>query len=751
MIADSLKKGRFLLLVSAGCVLPWCVVLFICSGLITLINFLFLLLVLSGLGYIVLAGVDGELTVGDRMLLSPAAGYVVACGTIALATRLGCSAGLSFWVISVVGLVGAVLYSRVFRSVQNTEVSLGYSYVILAVLVCLIYFIPGALRDAVILKDGAFNWMYVDTQYSMAVAASVKASISSPKWPGLGIAPLEYHFGTYALSGALSAATGIELADAYARVVRGASQIILLVSTIGMSRILSRQAGDVYFAGLMGAIGLFFCGSLGSLFADRITPSTFITAPIPFNLPFTSLPGEGGPFSHIILGHSLMNGMIGINAVLGVLLAKTGFRHARRMGPDISCFLPGLLATINGVAGLGVFGVYIGTLLILGRKHLRAIATCLIAAVVFFVVLKVMGFVGSSSMGQMELNTEASGLLFETFVWFFIGLGIRVFAMKWINNSWGSAACIIVLLFITGYLFYSIGIIDYYDGHQRRGIKFLETILSVFAFVALAEPVNAYMKRKRAELDAFWDDLMGILFSSGVIFLLVASVAYTMERTRNNPDTGTLWHLKITIICSLLVVMSSWLIRSLIKKNLNIALLVKAGMVAVFFWGGLAWIPSWLNYGLGRMKLDIRVSKGEVDGLRRLRVLSKHSDLIATNHQLVSSTPLSQSDFTKMIPRNIFYTYSALLERKVLLEGWDYGEKYQPIFSKVKRDNDVLFNTTNPDEAHAIVQRYRINYLIARPGTDVLFADGAKAWLRLLPYTGTLKVYEVFDDTDHRT
>lgn len=702
-------------------------------------------MVLAGLGTLVVAGVGGELHPSDKILLSPALGYIVACGALAISTRLGYSAERSLWVLSVPGAAGALLYGRELRFWARRRVRLGVPYVILSAAVCLVYFLPGALRDGVVAKDGSFHWMYVDTQFFMAMAASVKTSVGAPKMPGLGISELSYHYGPYALSAAVSATTGVELADAYARIVRGASQLILLASAVGLGRILGRGISAGRNAGILGGAGLFFYGSLGALFASHANSSSSVPdSPIfKFSRPdLINVIDDGGPFSHILLGHSVLNGMIGITAVFSILLAKLDGRPNRKYRPDISILLPALTATINVFAGFGVLGVYVGATAIFGRKSLASsIVSCVLTCAAFFSVAAIMGYIGG--LGQkMELNNDAVLLLYELSVWFYIGLGIRVFALYYLKDIFARPASAVLALTLFGFVFFDAGIVDIVDLHNRYGIKFLQPVLSIFAFVALAGPIDAYFSGRKQETDAFWRKLLTILFWSSAVFITISVAGYSLGEIRRPPDSDLLRIARRTILLALLSLTFCLILHRCLQVAPKLAAVIKRAAIGVYLLGCLAWIPSWVNMGLGHMKMDIVVSPGELRGLRKLRSVSKSSDLFATDRHLLNSLPVDPEGSDKQF-RFRSYSYAALLERRVLLEGWAYRERYDPLFPAVKRDNDLLFTTMNSGQAKRIVERYGINYIVVSPGADVHFMARNHEWIRLVPDTGTLRVYEV--------
>ena len=144
------------------------------------------------------------------------------------------------------------------------------------------YFLPAARNDAVLRRDGSFNWIYVDTQYNHAISCSHQNVGSPPKKPGTVTAELLYHFGPYAPAAAISRFTGLNLGDAFARVTRGASLWALVLSCFGLGTLLSLKATGEKFGGIMSVAGLFFYGSLLALFADERNSSSSVTGAHPF-------------------------------------------------------------------------------------------------------------------------------------------------------------------------------------------------------------------------------------------------------------------------------------------------------------------------------------------------------------------------------------------------------------------------------------------------------------------------------------
>ena len=157
--------------------------------------------------------------------------------------------------------------------------------------------------------------------------------------------------------------------------------------------------------------------------------------------------------------------------------------------------------------------------------------------------------------------------------------------------------------------------------------------------------------------------------------------------------------------------------------------------MGVLLMGFLAWITPWLNFGMGRMKLDVTLSPGEVRGLNRLGRLAAPSELFATNkHSIAGAQGLRERS----------YAYSALSERRVLLEGYEYrGVRSLPWFHNLLHDNDRLFNTADPQTLHDLAKTWHVRWLVARPGTDIALSRPLPGWLVEEPDCGDLRIYRV--------
>ena len=80
---------------------------------------------------------------------------------------------------------------------------------------------------------------------------------------------------------------------------------------------------------------------------------------------------NGGPFSHLILGHSMLHGLGAITAIMGLCLVQREREAALTWRGLILLALPALAVAVNSVAALYCVGV-VGILLFWGRLRSAA-------------------------------------------------------------------------------------------------------------------------------------------------------------------------------------------------------------------------------------------------------------------------------------------------------------------------------------------------------------------------------------------
>ena len=337
--------------------LPWIATVLFTAGAWAAVNFLGYVVIIFAVGYFVASMALPASARSQKQCSRSRARHPGDLGPDRVLVEAGASAYLGRLLLWL-GLMaaGAMSLWRDRSLWANSSIGYGGALVVLSVLICAVYFLPGARNDAVVRRDGSFNWIYVDTQYFHSVAASIKNSDGPPKAPGTSTEELRYHFGPYAPAAAISRLDGLELGDAFARVTRGASLWALVLSCFGLGTLLSLKANGGKFGGVMSVAGLFFYGSLLSLFTNELNASSSVTGAILFVIPTVAVPADGGPFSHLILGHSMLHGLGAVTAIMGVCL----IRREQGIIPKLAGIHVGGAACIRCLSELGGCPVLLG-------------------------------------------------------------------------------------------------------------------------------------------------------------------------------------------------------------------------------------------------------------------------------------------------------------------------------------------------------------------------------------------------------
>jgi hypothetical protein len=706
--------------------LPWVAVVLFTAGAWATLNFLAYAMMVSAVGYFLVNLALPADARAEALMLSPAVGILVISALTAFWVRLG----LPFIWVSVpwLGLAagGVVCFWKDRTLWVKGTVAYGGALVLLSVLICGLYFVPGARNDAVLRRDGSFNWIYGDTQYFHSVAASIKNSDGPPKAPGISIEELRYHFGPYAPAAAISRLDGLELGDAFARVTRGASLWALVLSCFGLGTFLSLKANGGKFGGVMSVAGLFFYGSLLSLFTDERNGSSYVTGAILYTIPTVAVPADGGPFSHLILGHSMLHGLGAVTAIMGVCLIQRERGAFPSWREFILVVLPAFVVSVNSVAALYCLGI-VGILLFWGR--LGAARSWLPIMLMFGLILgawHIMGYSHSPDMAGATINRQPGMYWWWLAVCFTVGLGFRIVCFRWVSKPLEDPLSALVIASTLGLLLFNLSI--QLDGNERYGMYYLDSVFSIFAFSRLTS--RWWHGDERARWSADWLKFTSI----GILFLFTYAVLMRIVDHITHSDVWVVYsrtEFVLLLVLGLVVIGA----RALMKRSRRFSMVSSAILMGVLMIGFLAWITPWLNFGMGRMKMDVTISPGEVQGLKRLGELAARDERFATNkHDVDSSADKSGRS----------YAYAALSERPVLLEGYlHHTQRDSPAFTALLRNNDLIFTTTDAETLRNLAKTWSVRWLVARPGTDIALPRPLPAWLVQQQNCGDLRIYRI--------
>jgi hypothetical protein len=706
--------------------LPWIAVACFTAGAWAALNFLGYGIVVLTAGYCIISMALPTAQRIQVIVLAPAAGVLAISALTSLWVRLGLPLlwVSALWLLLMV--VGALFLWSDRALWASSPVAYGGALVLLSALVCVVYLLPGARNDAVHRRDGSFSWLYVDTQYNYSMAAAIKSGGSPPKEPGTATVELLYHFGGYAPAAAISRFDGLDLGDTYARVTRGVSLWALMLSCFGLGTLLSLNANGGKFGGIMSVGGLFFYGSLLAMFTDERNSSSYVTGAILFKLPRVMVGHDGGPFSHLILGHSELHALCAITAIMGLCLIHRdwGGLTWREL---VLLALPALAVPMHSVAALYCVGV-VGILLFWG--HLRALRSWLMIALMFCLFLlawHIMGYGHAPDAVRATIKPELDRQWWTVGAAFLIGLGFRIVSFRWISKPLRDPLSALVFATVLGLLVFFL-LYHLRGGEEIYGIYFLQSMFSIFGFSRLTPGFWLGSERSRWVEEWLRPTAKGALVIA-VCGALIGIAGYATHGNAGIESFRTL--IPLFFLLSVALTGASLLM----KRNRLFSTVASAVIMGVLLIGFLAWIPPWFNFGLGRMKMDVNLTPGEVQGLHRLGELVAPGERFATNKHEVESLASN---------RQRSYAYAALSERPVLLEGLQYHTPAELTwFKALVRDNDQIFSTTDPETMRDLAKTWRVRWLVARPGTDIDLPRPLPPWLVEQQDSGTLKIYRI--------
>lgn len=708
--------------------LPWLAAALITSGLAAALNLTGYALVVTASGYCILRASLSARPRSVLIFLAPAAGILVLSSITAFWVRLGLPLIGTMTLWSAFFALGAWMLFRDRREWTRSTIAYGRTLMLLSALICDAYFVPQAANDMVQHSHGSFTWWYKDSQHFHAIAASIKNG-SPPKTPGTATADLLYHFAPYAPAAAISRFDGLALSDALVRVTRGASLWALVLSCFGVGALLSIRATGETFGGVMSVAGMFFYGSLLSLFAGELNSAGHWFGGMLFTIPDIFVYGEGGPFIYLLAGHSLLHGLVAITAVMGLCLAAREGDPPFTLRNALLLLLPALVIPMNSVAGLYCAGI-VPVLLFWGR--LRSIRSWIFSALLLCLFLgawKVMGFSHAPDAARAALNAHPARQWWTLVVAFVIGLGFRIVGFRWIVRLRKDPIAAMVLLSTIGLLSFFL-LLQLHDGNERYGVHFLQCLFSIFAFSRVR--FGCWRSAVRTQIIAGWlrTARTGVLVLAAA-GILIGGYALAAHHPTAIPNFGR----KLGVTLLFLALLAG--IAILMQRNYRFARFASAIVLGALAFGFLGWTPDWLRYGLGRIKTDVTYAPGEVHGLQHLGQLMAPGERFATNRHALHADHVQP-----ILERS--YGYSALSERPVLLEGYmDRGEDQLPGFATLLHDNDLLFTTTDPKQLRNTAQKWQVRWLVARPGTDIALPRPLPPWLVQQQDAGDLKIYRI--------
>jgi hypothetical protein len=688
--------------------------------------------VLFGLGTLILypsASSRGSL------LLAPGAGLIIASALAQFAASRGFSLSWTFWGIVVGSLPGLWIAVHATRRQWRRPVRHGLTIVALLSAASLVYFLPISLRDAVRTVDGGWQWVYVDTVFNHALAATLTTEVAPPRIPTFGTERLVYHFGPHALAASLSKGLGLDPADALMRVVRllGLLALAAAVFTLGQRLAIRRRQRNL--AGCFALFFVFFVGSVYDLLRPIVVSSA---AKMPsvnwFTRQLSEFPAIDYYRHHLVVG----SGLWGILAIFSVasLLARSR-PSPRRLQFEPEFVLAPLAICLSTPAGLSLLAVVAGTHSRFHWRDRRFYALLGISLSMLAASLWLGGFIEPhTAPGLLALSTpeELRGKLIGMFKWLTLGLGIR--ALCFLNGVWARREVATSFwLFFAGYL------LSYFLLHESQASS------ELYALLYLGALAGGYSAAPAAHIWTLWrhrrdhstvrppaeslDVDRTFVFLRRATWWLAGFSLVVIAATGFPPKQSLIIVATFALFASLVIALH----RSRSSHSWRILTFAALGILVTV--SSLAWWKTVELFTLNQLDMTVTADQGLVKSLSALR-LSPGASLAATTHRSVPHL-LGRPERSAM--------YAALSARPMLLEGWEYGSSTSPknhaTFEEVTRDNERLFESRDPSEVVRLARKYNVGYLLLEPGQTLGFDIDRAPQFRALPQAGTLTVLAI--------
>ena len=696
---------------------PWVLCLLAFSRPRVALFFLVTCIVLTFAGLALLTVLVPSLRLDSWVLLALPVGLLEASFASALAARFGIDLVIPALFLLLMCLLGAwVLLGRRAEIVALTRSVLpgGLLAVLLSAAICAVHFVPVVLWDGTYRPDGSFGWHCMDAQHWMAMTTSILRGGAPPDMPGLAGAPLWYHYGRFAVAAMVHKVTLCSVADSLFRIVGGVGKISLALSALALGRVLGALRGRRGPAGLLAVFGLFFVGwlswPLSALAAAGELPVRIVGLP----------PQYLGQLLFYSDAASLLWGSVGLFVVLSVLLESTSSGDRDRVKRTLP-FLATLLVPMNGMAALAAAGVCWIELGYCYRRRLSyLVVICLsiaVTALSLWVFMNPLRLVGNT----FSFDTDPRPEFFLLFMVCFLGLGTLLLGLGWLQSFPQTAVSRVLMILIVG--FFPIFIfLENRDWNDFYGVMFPTVIIIVFAMARLGTWIGdgwlSIARRTLRELGTAIAATAGLFMVLGLA--IIVSFGPGSRRLAALPAGAA-----AAALGGLVLVWSSHKRRAVVAAGGAIVALL-------FLIQSMAWVPILLQ--AIRNTRGVSISSGEVKGLLQLRELSRTNSLCVTNHHGIPGVLFRPARS---------YMYTAISERAFVLEGWRYREMDAPGFQEGRRFSEQVFATRNPEVLCRILNQGGVDFVVARPGTDLHVSAAECGCIVKIPDCGSLRVYRV--------
>jgi len=736
-----------LIYASLGLLLPWLLVAWLRDSALPLF-YVLLAFLGAGTGLSVLSGFSGKKTLSatQTFMLAPSVGLIVLCAASFLFASFDITAVVLLPAILVTAGLGWKIQWKHLSSISLSRVSvLKWFLISTAFTVC--FALPMVWLDGCPRPGNIYSWIHVDSVFWHSISAVCKA-VQPPVVPGFSSGTLNYHYGPPALAGLVSRFAALELSDSIL-LLRLYGLFSLMLSTVVLGRAYAERIGFYPNAGILAGLGLFFAGTPISLFralADTVPSVVLFSAAgvvaCVFCLLFFLNRGNGwwktglilafaiglyaaavlyfpslsclmpplrgfeNCLKHFYYGYSILWGLQGLIVIFCILTLTLGTK--KRVVPWLLlCVVAALSFPSNIFAGVIAFGTVCGTFLLYktANKSWRDYVYFLGAAIVSFVLVWRIG-VFKTNVAEIGVD-GGSGAIMETAIWLgwcwlvsgllFVPMGR--FRLQKFRELWVLPYLILCLICIVFAVWQGNTATLSGGSEALYFLYFCSHIFVAVAFVEYGRLLYGWRKRKpdliQEEIDVM---AKGAILVSLYMGIFLSGLLVLTMRSNGMGFSQRLFELGFVLFILLFCISIR---RAKVEKFIPSAFipLLTILFMGICLWsGGIRTYPLWSGRYCNTLNLTTQKA------LANIRDQLPSDALVAVNfHQDGHS-----------------YKYSACLERRILLEGWEYSVTYtKEELKNLRKDNRMIYSTSEGTVLEGVILKYGIHCIICKDGTDI--------------------------------
>ncbi|MCG6534041.1 MAG: hypothetical protein L7F78_04995, partial [Syntrophales bacterium LBB04] len=458
-----------------------------------------------------------------------------------------------------------------------------------------------------------------------------------------------------------------------------------------------------------------------------------------------------GPAAHFHYSHSTLWASMGF-IVLSSLMLLHWYQEKQLRWRKASALsmLTVLTFPLNVFAGMAASGVFVAVNLIRRRKKWES---WLLGAAIIISAIGILWIMGIGRAGQYYPSTLLGSSIEAIFLtvaertvtlfWIFLGFGAGLVLLgSIISQPQLPLTLISLVLAVGGFLFSAFLRIGGPFNDDLYFLRIFYHFSVVCSLAILSGIVREWVDGKGT--GSFVECAVGlsrIVALVSLSYLALQLLVWVISLIGAHPFYDGIVRVVVPVLTASL---SYWLWRN-VRRSFPARFVFLAIIMCVFVaqLAGATWriYTNTFEAPLVSNNPLLILDRQELQGLVQLRAISQPNDLCATNRNLgdhyLKDIEKSGTSFQVL--------YTPISERRFLIET---PHPFAKIGSgEVRSDNRLLFENTDLQSIHDVINKHRIRYLVCEPGTDLAIANNLPKWLYRAQNTGSLKIYQVRNGT----